>query len=233
MRIRSAFAAAVSLLCAPALAAQPARDAVTVDPEHHQVVFENDYVRVVRGMAGAGAKSPTHTHPATVIVSLGNMRARQNLTGAPGPQILDFTPGQVEFIPGAEHSWEILSGQANLVGVELKRPAPAAGPRLPPTDAVTVDPGVHHVILENDQVRVFQVLASPGARSPMHSHSRGMVLISAGRARVNLTNRDRSRATLDFHPGQAIWIDPGVAHSWTLPAGTLQLTVVEVKAAQR
>lgn len=233
MRLHFAFAAPVWLLCAAAVGAQTARDAVTADPEHHQIVLENDHVRVVRGMAGTGAKSPVHTHAATVIVSLGNVRARHNFTGAPGPQIMDLTPGQVMFTPGAEHSWEVLSGQVHVVGVELKVPAPATVPRLPPTDAVTVDPGVHHVVLENDQVRVFQVLASPGARSPMHSHSRGMVLISAGRARVNLTNRDGTRATLDFHPGQAIWIDPGVTHSWTLGAGTLQLTVVEVKAAQR
>jgi quercetin dioxygenase-like cupin family protein len=233
MRNRFAFFTAVSLLCVPAVGAQAPRDAVTVDPEHHQVILENDYVRVLRAMAGAGARSPTHTHPPLVIVGLGTVRARQNFAGAPGPQIMDLTPGQVVFAPGVEHSWEILSGQLNVVGVELKRPAPVSVRALPATDAVTVDPGIHHVILENEHVRVFQVLASAGARSPMHSHSRGMVLISSGRARGNLTNQDGTRVTLDFHPGQAIWLDAGVTHSWTLPAGMLQLTVVEVKAAQR
>lgn len=231
MRSHSAFAA-VSLLCASVIGAQT-RDAVTADPEHHQIVLENDHVRVIRGMAGTGAKSPMHAHPATVIVSLGSTRVRHNFAGAPGPQIMDATPGQVMFTPGAEHSWEILAGQVNVIGVELKAPAPASVPRLPASDAVTVDPGTHHVVLENEYVRVFQVLASSGARSPMHSHSRGMVLISASRARGNLTNRDGSRVTLDLHPAQAIWIDAGVAHSWVLPAGMLQLTVVEVKATQR
>lgn len=233
MRRRSALTAALSLSCLSAASAQTARDAVTADPEHHQVVFENDHVRVLRGLAGSGAKSPVHTHPATVIVSLGNMRVRHSVAGAPGPQIMDVNPGQVLFFPGLEHSWEILVGQLNAFGVELKGPAPTSAPRLPSTDAVTVDPGVHHVVMENEHVRVFQVLASPGARSPMHSHSRGMVLISAGRARVNLTNSDGSRAALDLHPGQVIWLDPGATHSWQLPAGTLQLTVVEVKAARR
>jgi quercetin dioxygenase-like cupin family protein len=233
MRSRSAFAAAALLLCAAAAGAQAARDAVTADPEHHQVILENDYVRVVRGVAGTGAKSPMHVHPATVMVSHGSVRSRHSVAGGPGPQIMDLTPGQVLFTTGMEHSWEIVTGQVNVIGVELKRPAPTSVPKLPPTDAVTVDPVVHHVVLENEHVRVFQVLASPGARTAMHSHSRGMVLISAGRARVNLANRDGSRATLDFHPGQAIWLDPGVTHSWTLPAGTLQLTVVEVKAAHR
>lgn len=233
MRSRLAFVTAMSLLCVPAVGAQGSRDAVTVDPEHHQVIFENDYVRLLRAMAGGSARSATHTHPPLVIVNLGTVRSRQNFAGAPGPQIMDFTPGQVVFLPGVEHSWEILSGQLNVVAVELKRPAPASVPALPATDAVIVDPGTHHVILENDHVRVFQVLASAGARSPMHSHSRGMALISSGRGRVNLTNQDGTRATLDFHPGQVIWLDAGVRHSWTLPAGMLQLTVVEVKAAQR
>jgi quercetin dioxygenase-like cupin family protein len=222
-----------ALVIAAPVGAQTSRDAVTVDAEHHQVILENDYVRVLRAMAGTGARSPIHTHPASVIVSLGNVRARHNFTGAPGPQIMDFTTGQVIFSPPFEHSWQILSGQVSVVAVELKRPAPASTPPLPPTDAVTVDPGTHHVVLDNEHVRVFQVLASDGARSPMHSHSRGMVLISAGRGRVNLTNKDGTRAMLDFFPGQALWLDPGVTHSWELPAGTLSLTVVEVKAAQR
>lgn len=231
MKARIAVAAAI--MAAPSVAVAQSRDALTVDPEHHQVIFENDFVRVMRGMAGAGARSALHTHPATVVVSLGSVRARQNFTGAPGPQIMDFTPGQVAFSPAFEHSWEVMSGAVNVVGVELKRPAPASVPALPATDAVTVDPAVHHVVTENAHVRVFQVLASDGARSPMHSHSRGMVLISSGRARLRLTNQDGSAAVLDFHPGQAIWIDPGAVHSWQLLAGALQLTVVEVKATQR
>lgn len=231
--IRNCWAVVAALVIVAPAGAQTSRDAVTVDPEHHQVILENDYVRVLRGMAGAGARSPIHTHPAALVVSLGTARARQNFTGAPGPQVMDLTPGQILFSPPFEHSWQILSGQVNVVGVELKRPAPASPAPLPAMDAVTVDPGTHHVVLENEHVRVFQVLASDGARSPMHSHSRGMVLISAGRARVKLTNQDGTRATLDFFPGQAIWLDPVVTHSWELPAGTLSLTVVEVKAAQR
>lgn len=40
----------------------PALDAVTVDPEHHVVDFENDRVRVVRMTYPAGTKTPPHSH---------------------------------------------------------------------------------------------------------------------------------------------------------------------------
>lgn len=39
-------------------------------------------------------------------------------------------------------------------------------------DAVALDPDHHHVIMENDHVRVFEVLAAAGDTSPMHTHPR-------------------------------------------------------------
>ncbi|MGI9141439.1 MAG: hypothetical protein ACR2GJ_10055 [Gemmatimonadaceae bacterium] len=231
MKTPFGIAAALLSLVAADVGAQTSRDAVSVDPEHHQVVLENDYVRVLRGLAAPGDRSVTHTHPALVIVSLGTARSRQNFTGAPGPQIMDFTPGQVIFSPAVEHSWELLSGQSHVVAVELKRPAPASTSPLPTTDAVTVDPAAHVPVLENEHVRVFSAYARGGARSPMHTHSRGFVLISAGRARVRLTGQDGTTAILDFHPGQVVWLDP-TAHSWEILSGALEVTAVEVKAAQ-
>jgi hypothetical protein len=44
------------------LAVAPAPDAVTVDPEHHKVEFENDQLRVVRSTYPAGYETPLHDH---------------------------------------------------------------------------------------------------------------------------------------------------------------------------
>lgn len=46
-----------------------------------------------------------------------------------------------------------------------------------------VDPTHHHVILENDHVRVFEALGAPGATSPMHAHPPS-VMVSVGKAHV-------------------------------------------------
>jgi len=216
---------------ASAAIAQGSRDAVAVDPAHHQVILENDHVRVFQGMASPGARSPMHTHPPFVFVSLG--RARMRMTGVDGAaQIVDMHPFQVGWVPTAEHSWELLSGQAQAIGVETKaaRQGTVRGPvSRSAADPVTVDPTHHHVILENDHVRVFEVLASPGAKSPMHTHS-PFVLISLERARARLTLPDGSTSILDLHPGQAIWLE-NASHSWELLSGQLTVIGVEVKAA--
>ena len=97
-------------------------------------------------------------------------------------------------------------------------------------DAVAVDPTHHHVIMENDRVRVFEVLAKPGDTSAMHTHP-PLVLISLGTARVKMTTPDGKSSLLDLHPAQTLWLE-NVEHSWELLAGQIHLVAVEVKACK-
>ncbi len=233
MKTRLSLVLSVLLLCAPAALAQKAPDAVAVDPTHHQVVLENDHVRVLAALASPGARSPMHSHHPLVFVSLG--RARLRMTAPDGSKtIFDTHPAQVFWFQDVVHSWELLSGQAQVIAVEVKAArqgkAPAAVARAA-NDPVTVDPTHHHVILENDHVRVFEVLASPGEKSPMHAHS-PFVLISLDRARLRLGLPDGSSAILDLHPGQTLWLQDA-AHSWELLSGQLRVIGVEVKAADK
>lgn len=85
------------------------------------------------------------------------------------------------------------------------------------------------MIFENPHARVFEGLASPGERSPMHVHS-PFVLISLDRARLRLTLPDGTSPIFDLHPGQALWLEDA-AHSWELLSGQLRVIAVEVKAA--
>lgn len=99
--------------------AQDSRDAVAVDPTHHHVVLENDRVRVFEALASPGARSPMHTHPPFVLVSMG--KARLRMTMADGEKVIfDLNPGQVLWMENAQHSWELLSGQGHVFGVEVK-----------------------------------------------------------------------------------------------------------------
>ena len=224
----------VSLLIAtPAIgSAQGSPDAVAIDPTHHHVLFENDHVRVFRALASPGDRSPSHTHPPFVFVGLGTARLRMATPTATNV-IFDIHPEQVLWMENAEHSWEMIAGQGHVVAVEVKAarqrtPPPAMA--LPATDAATVDPSAHKVVLENDYVRVIEVLAGGGARSPMHSHSRGGVLISLGRSRVKATFPDGTSGLLDTHPGEVMWLDPA-SHSWEIASGQSRLIVVEIKSA--
>lgn len=100
-----------------------------------------------------------------------------------------------------------------------------------PPDAVAIDPDVHHVLIDNAQVRVFEARATHGATSPMHSHP-PFVFISLGTARVKLTLPDGKDVIFDTWPGQVLWMPDGMQHSWKLLSGDLRVIAVEVKSAQ-
>ncbi|MEX1185375.1 MAG: hypothetical protein WEA80_02185 [Gemmatimonadaceae bacterium] len=220
------------LLLSSGAAAQGSRDAVALDPSHHNVLFENDHVRVFRALASPGERSPTHTHPPFVFIGLDTGRLRLATPDASNV-VFDVLPEQVLWMENAEHSWEMQSGQLHVVAVEIKAAArgiPRAAITLPATDAVKVDPDVHQVILENEYVRVLEALAGAGYRSPMHTHPYGIAIVSLGRPRLRITLADGNSMIVDLHPGQAMWLDPG-AHSWEVLAGLHRVIAVEVKSA--
>ncbi len=98
-------------------------------------------------------------------------------------------------------------------------------------DATLVDPDVHHVVMENDHVRVLEVRARAGHKSPMHTHP-PLAVVSIGSSRVKLGGPDGQIQILDLRPGTVLWMD-GVEHSWELLAGDHYLVAVEVKSARK
>lgn len=216
--------------------AQKAKDAVIVDPKVHNVLFENDHVRVFEARASHPTASPMHSHPPFVFIGLETARVKMGLPDGK-KTMLDVYPGQVIWAgDGMEHSWELLSGNVRVIAVEVKSALKPASGALPVVtrkvdDAVSVDPDVHHVLLENDHVRVFDARAAKGRKSPMHSHP-PFVFVSLGTARLGLTLRDGKNVVLDTYPGQVIWME-NAEHSWELLSGQAHVIAVEVKSAQR
>ena len=70
-----------------------------------------------------------------------------------------------------------------------------------PGDAVSVDPTVHRVILENEHLRIFDARAALGTKSPMHTHP-PMVLISLGKTRFRMSLPDGKTTLFDLNPGE-------------------------------
>jgi hypothetical protein len=62
------FGTAATMLLAQRGGTPP--DAVTADPRHYSVSFENELVRLLRVRYGAGEKSTLHRHPASCAVFL-------------------------------------------------------------------------------------------------------------------------------------------------------------------
>ena len=89
-----------------------------VDPDQHHLAFENAHVRIIDGMAPPGARSAAHSHPPSVLVSLAKSRFRVTIEGR--TRIFDFEPAMVRWSNHFRHQWQILSGEARVVMVEIK-----------------------------------------------------------------------------------------------------------------
>ena len=215
--------------------AQEAGNAVSVDPDVHHVILDNEFIRVFDARASKGATSPMHSHPPRVLISVGKARFRTKMPDG-SSSILDLNPGQVLWLEGVRHSWELLAGELHAIGVEIKSAQKADAPPAPTPeqrqgDAVSVDPAVHHVLFENPHVRVFEGRASPGNSSPMHKHP-PTLLVSLDWIRLELTLPDGKSVIHDFSPGQLLWFGEGATHSWRALAGSGRVIGIEVKAAE-
>ena len=102
------------------------KDSTIVAPEVHQVVFENEHVRVIDARAAYGSKTAMHSHPPMLFIGLGT--GRQKVTAPDGKtQMVDLNPGVVVWLDeGFEHAWELLAGEVRVILVEVKS-ANAAG----------------------------------------------------------------------------------------------------------
>jgi quercetin dioxygenase-like cupin family protein len=96
------------------------KDSTIVAPEVHQVVFENEHVRVIDARAANGAKVAMHSHPPMLFIGVGS--GRQKVTLSDGEtQVLDLNPGMVAWRDDPlEHAWELLAGEVHVILVEVK-----------------------------------------------------------------------------------------------------------------
>jgi hypothetical protein len=108
-----------------------ANDSTIVAPEVHQVVFENEHVRVIDARAAHGSKVAMHSHPPMLFIGIGS--GRQNVTWPDGKtQFVDLNPGAVVWVDdGFEHAWELLAGEVRVLMVEVKSANPSIAQQSP------------------------------------------------------------------------------------------------------
>ena len=165
---------------APPADATPAPDAVSADPDHYTVLFENDIARLIRIKYAAGGKSTMHNHPAGCGVFLVDQKFK-------------FTPPQGEAETVENHVGDVTCGDAEdhlpenvgaadaeVILLELKNRktfdnAPtgksisvSSKPSVP--DGIAADPKHYSVQFENDAVRLLRIKIPPGEKVPMHAH---------------------------------------------------------------
>ena len=130
------------------------------------------------------------------------------------------------------------SGLATAANPSDVAPAGCAWPQS--TDAVAAAPDNHHVLLENDQVRVLDVVVPPHTKEPVHAHCSPSVLyITEASAFIDhdangkvLLDTRELKTPLTFP--MTLWKGPEAPHSVeNLSAKPLHLIRVELKPQAR
>jgi len=174
--------ASLSVACAGQDTEQEYLDAVTADPDHYSVEFENDVARVVRIAYGPGETSVMHRHPPNCAIFL---RDQPGTMESPDGTVSETVPseaGTLTCTQGEVHlPTNTSDAELELVLVEFKEGATAGpGITLESPDAVIADPDHYEAEFENEAVRMIRILYQPGESSVMHSHAANCVVWLAG-----------------------------------------------------
>ena len=84
------------------------------------------------------------------------------------------------------------------------------------------------VLLENDRVRVRQVLFQPGVRPGAHTHAYAHVGVILDEGSLGFVEKGKKDETVNFKAGDAGWRDANVTHE-VFNAGNKPIRVLEVE----
>lgn len=88
------------------------------------------------------------------------------------------------------------------------------------------------VLLENDKVRVMEVVFAPGTTATWHSHPNHSVYAVTG-GQIQITEKGKPAVTMDVKMGTAMYM-PAVTHmAKNTGTTTLKLIVTEIKPSKK
>lgn len=209
MRTSSGYVLALTLAVVPATLGH---DAPSAAARSAKVEFENEQIRLLHARYAAHEKIPVHSHPARVVVCISEMHVLTTFASGE-TQELRCKPGDSQWSEPVTHSVENLEDAPfEVVEIELKQ-AVAPGVAVPlatPSaenlrEAVPVEKEPHHhVVLQNQYVRVLNVLFPVGEVSLFHTHSNDNIgiPISGDKSQAQPQGGDWSEPQ-DVKPGAA------------------------------
>ena len=101
-------------------------DPVETNPDHYEVVFENDRVRVLRYTDSPGVRTTPHEHPDSVMHTLSAFRRR--LSSGDQQREVDMPAGLTGWLPAQQHAGENIGDtDTHVLFVELKDSSPGDG----------------------------------------------------------------------------------------------------------
>ena len=200
-------------------------DSVKVDPAHHQVLFENDQVRVLRWLVAAGDTTLNHSHPNNLNICLTDYTGKVTAPNAKVSKV-QAKAGAVTWRQAGSHAVENLINQPmEGIIVEPKQPAstrPAGSP-----DPVAVDPEHHKIEFENEQIRVLREHREPGDL-PLHGHPDSVQVLLTD-SNVILTTVDGKTQSIAGKAGDVRWRPATQHRGAVLGEKAMEQILVEMK----
>lgn len=103
--------------------AAAALDPAVTNPEHYQVVFENERVRVLEYTDKPGDRTTRHAHPDSVLVVLSSFRRRM-YAADDSAHDLELTAGKVGWLAAQQHAGHNIGDtDSHALFIELKEGA--------------------------------------------------------------------------------------------------------------
>lgn len=196
---------ALVLAAIPLVAA--AQDPVKVDPSHYKVLLDNPAVRVLKVNMAAGAKSPMHSHPDTLVVPLADAKARFTMPDGKTQDVV-LTKENASYNPAFTHApANVGTTKVDLILVEFKTAAP--GTATVPTGRAGLQ---QTTLVENPRAVAFKTTAAPDFEEAAGStHEYDQVVIALGAADMSLMVDGKAPVTR-WQRGDVQFIGRGVKH---------------------
>jgi quercetin dioxygenase-like cupin family protein len=162
------------------------QDSATMPGYSVKVEFENEQIRVTRVRYAPRAKSPMHSHTGRAVVAITPSHLRVTTSDGTTRET-ERRAGEIYWGDSVRHSAENLTdAPLETVEVEVKQAnAPAVNVAVRPVDSSKLKEPVpveqephHHVVFQNQFVRVLDVLFPPGDPALFHTHSNDNVSIA-------------------------------------------------------
>ena len=142
-----------------------AQDSAIVDPAHHKVVFENQWVRAILYDVPSHAATVRHSHPDSVSIELPD--------------------GATEWYPATTHNpvndsdngWHGIKVELKDYSVDSPNKDQV---RRPEKDPILAAPAEHRLIFANKRIRVMRFHLSAHTKAPEHQHLATVVITLPG-----------------------------------------------------
>jgi quercetin dioxygenase-like cupin family protein len=185
----------------------PAQDPVQVDPAHYKTVLDNASVRVLRGFLAAGAKSPMHQHPDSIVIALQDVRAKFTMPDGT-TQDQRISAESAYYSPAGSHSTtNTASAGLNVLIAEFKGPKP--GKATLPATRTGLD---MKVLAEGPRAMAYRTTADPAFQEEAGTkHDFDQLVIGLGPAQLTLAIQGKPARTT-WRRGDVVFVPRGAEH---------------------